>query len=57
MDEWGNSERLSIKWGGFMEREQGTKERRREEGGRQNVAQGARERDVVRGGKISENVE
>ena len=37
----GISERLSMKWGGFMEREQGakerrsegTKERRREEGG------------------------
>ena len=25
--------RLSMKWGGFMEREQGAKERRREEGG------------------------
>ena len=26
MDEWGNLERLSMKWGGFMEREQGAKE-------------------------------
>jgi hypothetical protein len=25
MDEWGNLERLSMKWGGFMEREQGAK--------------------------------
>ena len=40
-----------MKWGGFMEREQGTKERRREEGGRQNVAQGERERGVDLRGK------
>ena len=56
MDEWGNLERLSMKWGGFMEREQGAKERRSEEGrrvegGRQNVAQGERERDVGLRGK------
>ena len=54
--------RLSMKWGGFMEREQGAKERRSEEGrrvegGRQNVAQGERERVWVLGGKIFENVE
>ena len=66
MDEWWNSERLSMKiglfvdkgtelmrlsmkWGGFMEREHGAKKGggRREECGRQNVAQGERERDVV----------
>ena len=60
MDDWGISERLSMKWGGFMEREHGAKKGggRREEGGgrrveigRQNVAQGERERGVGLRGK------
>jgi hypothetical protein len=47
---------FSMKWGGFMEREQGAKKG----GGRrgsQNVAQGERERGVGLRGKIFENVE